>query len=303
MIVITTPNRNIGRQVLEDVLESGEPVRVIVRDPLRLSSRARECTDVVRGSHGDSEVVNQAFLGADTVFWVVPPDPRSERVDGAYVEFTRPACDAMRRHRVKHVVAVSALGRGTALGRNAGLVTASLAMDEMIMSTGVIYRALAMPSFMENILRQIGPIKTQGVFFSPMSGDRKLPTCAVRDIAAAAARLLLDSAWRGQGSVPVLGPHDLSFNDMAQIMSEVLGRTVRFQQIPGETYKATLIARGMSEAMAQGMLDMMVAKNQGLDNAELRTAQSTTPTTFCQWCEEVLKQQIVQHAQPRERSR
>ena len=45
----------------------------------------------------------------------------------------------------------------------------------------------------------------------------------------------------------------------------------------------------MSEAMAQGMLDTMVAKNEGLDNAELRTPQSTTHTGFRQWCEEVLK--------------
>jgi hypothetical protein len=37
------------------------------------------------------------------------------------------------------------------------------------------------------------------------------------------------------------------------------------------------------------MLDMMVAKNEGLDNAEPRTPQSTTPTSFRQWCEEVLK--------------
>ena len=45
----------------------------------------------------------------------------------------------------------------------------------------------------------------------------------------------------------------------------------------------------MSEAMAQGMVDMMLAKNDGLDNAEPRTPESTTPTSFRQWCEEVLK--------------
>jgi hypothetical protein len=51
----------------------------------------------------------------------------------------------------------------------------------------------------------------------------------------------------------------------------VLGQPVRFQQIPGEAYKARLLERGMSEAMAQGNLDMLVAKDQGLDNAEPRT--------------------------------
>jgi uncharacterized protein YbjT (DUF2867 family) len=150
-----------------------------------------------------------------------------------------------------------------------------------------------MPSFMDNILRQIEAIKDQGMFFSPISADRKLPAVATRDIAAVAARLLLDDSWSGQGSVAVLGPEDLSNDDMAQIMSEVLGKPVGFQQIPGEAFKARLTGFGMSDAMAQGTLDMMVAKNEGLDNAEPRTPQATTPTSFRQWCEEVLKPAVL----------
>jgi uncharacterized protein YbjT (DUF2867 family) len=131
------------------------------------------------------------------------------------------------------------------------------------------------------------------MFFSPISGDRKLPSVATRDIATVAAKLLLDPSWSGNGSVSVMGPEDLSFNDMAQIVSEVLGKSVRFQQIPAEAFKARLTGSGMSEAMAQGMLDMAMAKNEGLDNAEPRTRESTTPTTFQQWCEEVLKPAVL----------
>lgn len=87
----------------------------------------------------------------------------------------------------------------------------------------------------------------------------------------------------------VLGPEDLSFNDMARIMSDVLVKRVRYQQVSLQDYKATLMRNGMSEAMA----DVMSAKDQGLDNAELRTPESTTPTTFRQWCEEVLKPAVL----------
>ena len=191
------------------------------------------------------------------------------------------------------MVGVSALGRGTPLAGKAGLVTASLAMDDLIASTGVSYRGLTMPSFMDNILRQVEPIKRRGVFFSPISGDRKLPTCATRDIAAVAARLLLDPSWSGVDHVAVLGPEHLSFNDMAEIMSEVLEKPVRFQQISFEAFKAGFIERGASEAFAQGMTDMMRAKNEGLDNAEPRTPDNTTPTSFRQWCEEVLKPAVL----------
>jgi hypothetical protein len=76
-------------------------------------------------------------------------------------------------------------------------------------------------------------------------------------------------------------------------MSGVLERPVRFQQIPGEAFKARLTENGTSEAMAQGTLDMLLAKNEGLDNAEPRTPQATIPTSFRQWCQEVLKPAVL----------
>jgi uncharacterized protein YbjT (DUF2867 family) len=293
MIVVTAPTGLIGHQVLANVLGSREPIRVITRDPSRLSAEARERVEVVQGSHGDLGVVDRAFAGADAVFWLVPPDPRAASVEAAYVDFSRPACDAFERHEVQRVVGISALGRGTAVAGRAGLATASLAMDDLIAGTGVSYRALTMPSFMENLLRQAQSIREQGMFFLPIAGDRKLPSCASRDIAAAAARLLLDDSWNGHGHLAVLGPEDLSFDDMAQIMSEVLGKAVRYQEIPAQALKDRLTGAGMSDAMAQGTVDMMVAKDQGLDNAEPRTPESTTPTSFRSWCEQVLKRAVL----------
>ena len=293
MFVVTTPTGLIGHQVVHNLLDSDEPIRVIARDPSRLPAHTRERVEVVQGSHGDLDVVTRAFVGADSVFWLVPPDPHAECVEAAYVGFSRPACDAFKNQGVKRVVGVSAVGRGTPWAASAGLVTASLAMDDLIASTGVSYRALTMPSFMDNLLRQVESIKNQGMFSLPISGDLKQPSCATRDIASTAAKLLLDHSWSGVSSVPVLGPEDLSYNDMAQIMSEVLGKPVRFQEITRETFKARLLQRGMSEAMAQGNLDMWIAYNQGLDSAEPRTPESTTPTSFRQWCEEVLKPAVL----------
>jgi uncharacterized protein YbjT (DUF2867 family) len=291
MLVITSPTGQIGRQVLDRVLDHGEPIRVIARDPGRLPTRVRESVEVVQGSHADPDVVDHAFAGADAVFWLVPSDPRATSLEAAYPEFTRPACDAFKNQEVERVVGISAFGRGVT--DNAGHVSASLAMDDLIASTGVSYRALIMPSFMDNLLWQIEAMKNQGAFFSPLCADRKVPACATRDIASVAATLLLDSNWSGVDSVPVLGPEDLSLNDMAQIISEVLGRPIRCQRIPFDAYKAQFRDQGMSEAMAQGMVDMMQAKNAGLDNTEPRTPQASTPTSFRQWCQEVLKPAVL----------
>src|ERR1700733_13298679 len=148
MIVITTPTGNIGQQALEKLIDSGETIRVIARNPSRLLARARERVEVVQGSHADSEVVDKAFEGADSVFWVVPPDFQASNFETRYVEFVRPACEAFKSRGVKRVVSVSALGRGWP--KPAGLVSASVAMDDLIASTGVAFRALTMPSFMDN---------------------------------------------------------------------------------------------------------------------------------------------------------
>lgn len=163
------------------------------------------------------------------------------------LDFTRPLCEAITSQGVNRLVYVSGLGRKVA--KSAGSGSAGLVVDELIASTGVSYRALPCPAFMDNLLQQLEPIKGQGMFFYPISGDRKLPTCATRDIAATAARLLLDHSWSGQDST----------SDMAHIMSEVLGRLVRYQQVAGSTFKATLMQHGMSEAWAQSKIERMAA--------------------------------------------
>ena len=114
MIAITTPTGQIGRQVLANVLDGPEAIRVIVRDPSRLPERVRERVQVVQGSHDDVGVVTEAFDGADSVFWLVPPNPRTDSVEGYYLDFTRPASEAIRDLGVQRVVGVSTLGRGIA---------------------------------------------------------------------------------------------------------------------------------------------------------------------------------------------
>ena len=287
MIVVTTPTGNIGHHVLQDLLQASEDVRVIVRDARRLPQDVRDKVDVIEGSHGDAEVVDRAFAGAEALFWVAPPTPR-ETMDEVYLEFTRPAAEAIRRHGVARVVVVTALGRGTKWQDRAGLVTASLRMVDLLKATGAAVRGLAMPGFMENTLMQLDGIR-QGQMSGPIDPDHKLPHTATRDMGAAAARLLMDRTLTGQKDYPVLGPQDLSFNEIAAILSEVLGREVRYQQVPFEGFKAQLKGFGMSEDFAQGYTDMMRAKNEGMDNAAPRTPEHTGPTTFREWAERTLK--------------
>ena len=291
MIVVTTPIGKIGSKLVEDLLSGGAAVRVIARDPAKLAPDVRDRVEIVKGSSDDEGVLSETFEGSDSLFWVVPPSFRANNDEEYYLKFTQPACRAIKSCGVKRVVTVSGLGRGVQV--KAGPVTASFAKDAEIEKTGVNFRALWCPGFMENMLSSVATIKQDGVFYVPSPPDLKIPFVATRDIAAAGAKLLLDESWSGQGGQAVLGPEDLSYDDMASIMTDVLGKPVRFQRITGEALKTQLISSGANEVFAQGVVDMRAAKANGLDNTEPRTAGNTTPTSFRQWCEEVLKPAVL----------
>ncbi|WP_405427410.1 NAD(P)H-binding protein [Streptomyces erythrochromogenes] len=304
MIVITAPTGNIGSHLLPLLLESepararDEEVRVVVRDPARLPDAVRDRVEVVTGSHGDAVVVDRAFDGADAVFWLVPPDG-SLTPEAAYCGFTRPAAKALAAHGVGHVVGVSALGRGTPVAHRAGLVTASLAMDDLIAGTGVAYRALAAPSFFENLLEEVDTIRGAGVFTDAVDAGLKAPRVAVADLAAVAADLLLDRSWSGHGSVPVLGPEDLSPDDLARIMTRRLGRPVRYARQSLDELHRDLLGFRLDAAFAQGVVDMKRAKNEGLDAGVTRTPATGSPTTFDQWCARTLGPAVLAAGTPR----
>ncbi|GCD97515.1 NAD(P)H-binding protein [Embleya hyalina] len=291
MIVVTTPTGQIGAQVLAGLLDApgtAPSVRVIARDPARLPADVRARVEVVAGSHADPAVLKEACAGADRIFWLVPPTPGAASVDGHFRDFTEPLRDVVGGDGIRRVVGVSTLGRGVA--ENAGQISASLAMDETIAAMDVHYRALCPPFLMENLLHQVAAIHRTGMFFLATTEDRVLRTCATGDIAATAVRLLLDDAWTGTEDVPLVGPDDLSPQGMADVLSEVLDRPVRFRRTTGAEYRATLVGFGASDAWARGLADMVDSLDaQGYYGADAPSTPETAPTTFRRWCEEVLR--------------
>ena len=291
MIVVTTPTGNIGRHVVRRLLDAGETLRLIARDAAKLPQEVRDRVEVIEGSHGDDSVVDQAFRRADAVFWLCPPTP-SATPAGATVEFARPGAAAIRRHAVPHVVAVTTLGRDTPWQERAGNATGSIHMVDMLRMTGAAVRGLALPAFMDNALRQADAIR-QGKMLGPIAPNKKLPHTAAHDIGAAAATLLIDRSWLGQEDVPVLGPEELSYADLAAIVSEGIGREVRYEHQTFEAYKEIAMARGLTDAFAQGFVDMFRAKEEGMDNVASRATAIIGPTSFRQWVEEELRPAIA----------
>ncbi len=288
MIVVTTPTGNIGSHVLRHLLDAGEAVRVIVREAAKLAPAVRERVEVVEGSHADAAVVDRALRGADAVFWLCPPAPAVTPA-AATTEFSRAGAEAMRRHGVSHVVVATTLGRDTAWQHRAGMATASLQMVDLLRETGAAVRGLALPAFMDNALGQLDALRA-GTMAGVIDPDRKLPHTATRDAGEAAARLLIARDWAGQVDVPMLGPEALSYRELAAIVTEVTGHEVTYRQVPYEAAKARCIEQWhWPEAFAQGFIEMLRAKDEGMDNVAPRETAIIGRTHFRDWVADTLK--------------
>lgn len=286
MIVVTTPTGQIGRQLVRQLLDQDEKVRVIARDPGRLEAAVRDRAEVVQGSHDDPAVLDRALDGAGALFWLVPPDARAPSAREHYLGFARAGAAAIARHGVGHVVGVSSAGHGWPAP--AGVLSAAFAMDAELRASGAAYRALSMPFYMENLLGQLGAMREQEAFSLTCAGDLPLATVATRDIAGAAAGLLTGLSWSGQENLLVFGPDRLTPDGMAEVISSELGRPVAYRRMSMDDFASVLRSRGAGDQAVTDMTQMFAAQDQGIYDADWAQA-APAPTGFRAWCREVLR--------------
>lgn len=93
--------------------------------------------------------------------------------------------------------------------------------------------------------------------------------------------------------MPVLGPEELSYATLATVVSEVVGQEVHYEHQSYAAYKEAAMARGLTDAFAQGYVDMLRAKEEGMDNVASRAPAIIGPTRFRRWVEEELKPAVT----------
>lgn len=281
MITITTPTGKIGGQVLRELLAKDvSPLRVLVRDARKLAATERDRVEIVEGDMQQPASLHKAFDGASALFWCQPDFPDAADYIGAYEALAITARDAIRASGVSRVVAISAAGSPG--NHPAGPITALHRMEAVLVESGAACRFLRAGSFYENLLWQWESILNEGVFVYSMPGDIPSPQVATADIAAVAARWLADTAWVGSDAVSLVGPKDLSFNEMAAELTHALGRPVRYEAMPPHSYRDILISMGQSEDAAQGLVDMFEYLAVAHQTDE-RADRALTPTSLAQW--------------------
>lgn len=288
MILVTTPNGSIGRKVLQRLLDTGaSEVRVIVRHPQRLPDEVRHRVETVVGSHDDPTALDLALKGAKSVFWCQPDSMIADDYQEFYAHFARVGRDAFRRAGALRIVAVSAAGRDVT--KNAGPISALHRMEDILGESGAAFRFLRCGSFLENLLWQADSLREQGEFCYPLPGYLGQPMVATQDIADAAVPWLTRDDWSGQEGISVLGPEDLSYNEIARIMSRDLQRSIRYVEVERQSYGRSLIKSGFSPSAAQALVDMFHAIEEGRSNqTDERTRYNSTPTTMEYWARQEL---------------
>jgi uncharacterized protein YbjT (DUF2867 family) len=244
VILLTGATGTIGKALLPRLLDSGKPVRALVRDPRRLG-RHRVDVQLALGDLarlGDARLSRQALRGVDTVIHLAaairdqPGGPVEEVTGLATARLLR----AAERAGVERFVFFSAIGatpfqrtrffRAKALAEDA---VADSPLDTTIFAPSIVYDR-SDPWI--TLLRRFSFLPAM-----PVSGDGKArfqPIWA-QDV----ARCVVTALASGERErYELVGPEVLSYDDMSDLVSRVAGRPRPLVHLPLPLVRAGLIA-------------------------------------------------------------
>ena len=199
----------------------------------------------------------------------------------------------MKAQGVKRVVVLSSIGAQT--GPGSGPVGVLLDIEQAFNAAAPDVTVLRPGYFMENILQSVGTIAQAGSIFMPIPADKKFPMVATADIAAKGAEVLLDSKWKGHRIVGVHGPSDLTYREVASLLTEALGKPVSYVEVSVDQARQGMVGAGLPDFVADMYAEMYSAILAGrMDAAEPRSAETTTPTALLTFARETIRPAVEQ---------
>jgi uncharacterized protein YbjT (DUF2867 family) len=288
MYIITGATGNTGSVVAEKLLARGEKVRVIGRDAKRLERFTQKGAEAFVADATDAGALTKAFSGAKAAYAMIPPNIGAPNVRVYQERVNDALVSAIENNGLKYAVVLSSFGadKPEKTGPVIGLHTLEEKLNEIPGLNALYLRA---GYFMENILPQVGVIKSFGDMAGPVKEDLPLPMIATRDIGAVAADALLKLDFEGKRPRELQGAGDVSYVEVARIVGAAIGKPdLTYKQMPAEQLKPALLHMGMSSSMAGLLLEMADALNLGyMRMLEPRSPQNTTPTSLETFVSEV----------------
>jgi uncharacterized protein YbjT (DUF2867 family) len=284
-ITVTTPTGNVGRHVVEMLVRAGVRPTVLVRDPARMDPAVLERVDAVPVDQRDADAVVDATKGTDALFWVDPPtfadDPSAD-----YALATDAVARAVSENQISRTVFQSSIG--AELRHGAGEIDDLARTEERLDATGASVVHLRCGYFFSNLLLQIDAVRA-GVVPIVLPDDQPIPWVAPRDIAEVAVSRLLSDGWSGRRVQAVHGPVDLSWAQVAAIVTDATGHPVRAERITDDEMRGLLAGYGMSDGLVEAVMGMSTGMRDGFVPEQARDVTTTTPTTLGSWAYDVLR--------------
>jgi uncharacterized protein YbjT (DUF2867 family) len=248
------------------------------RAPLRRAMRRPDGPDAVRFDFADPATHDAALDGAGAVFLMRPP----AITRGAAF---RPFLDAVVRHGIRRVAVLSV--RGAERIR----VLPHHAMEREVMARDLDWTMLRPSDFMQNLETVFrGDIRDRDEIALPAGGGRS-PFVDVADVGAAAAETLLGPGHVRRG-YDLTGPEALSFHDVAQTLSTVLGRPIRYRPLSVPRFVWERGRTGTPLPMALVMSALYTAQRLGRAGGptdDLPRLLGRPATAFADWSREARK--------------
>ena len=278
MYVITGATGNTGHLIAQALLDAGQAVRAVGRSAERLQRLVDRGAQAAVGDLHDADFLADAFAGATAVYAMIPPNFGAADFRAYQNQVADALVEGVRRAGVRRVVTLSSVGAH--LTEGAGVVQGLHDMEAKFNALGIDVLHLRPTYFMENLYGQIGSVRQTGAFGGAIRADLRFPIVHTADIAAVAARRLLDGGWSGRQVEYVLGAEDVDHRQVAKVLGAAIGRPeLEYVEIPYADMERAFGGMGASPSVAGLYVEFMRAMNEGriLEDAH-RTPANTTPT-------------------------
>jgi uncharacterized protein YbjT (DUF2867 family) len=279
MIVITGATGNVGSKITRILLDQGQKIVCIARHADKLIPFTDQGAGAVAISLAQTDLLAEAFSDAEAVFTMIPPNYGAPDFLAYQDMIGASLVEAIEQAGVKYVVNLSSLGadQPDGTGPIKGLHAQEQRLNRM---PGVNVLHLRPASFMENLLMQADLIKSHNIIGSALRPELKIPMVATQDIAAIAAKHLLERDFSGKSVLHLLGQRDLSMDEATAIIGRKIDKPdLSYVQLSYEDMQDALTAMGFSADAAGLMIEMERSINEGLITAE-RNETNTNETPF-----------------------
>jgi len=242
MLLLIGATGTVGSHVARALAQRDDVRALAHNDASAQALRHGGLAEVVRGDLAAPAALPPAFAGVDRVFLLTP-------YLRGHAELELHALDAAREAGVRHVVkvSVSAVGHDVALARGHAEVERRLAAEAM---TSTVLRP---EPYATNLLLQADAMRA-GTLAYP-AGTARVAHVDPRDVAAAAVAALT-AAEPPSGMHVLTGPEALTYDEVAARASAVLGRAVRYADVPAPGWRDALVAAGVPGWLADDFAEL-----------------------------------------------